>query len=501
MPDQRERERAKIDGRAAFAGAAYLMGIGLIYLLARVGAPDGLVRGLGPLFALTGLALLGVLTRSTRVPAFFAADRAVPAPYAGLAFAAIAAGFILCLDPLGGSPLPLAGVAAGLVIGALGVGPALRAINASTLSDLLATRFPNRLLKLYFAGLLFAIGALVAMAGFEAALEAFTALFAASRGAAATIVAIILAVMVVPGGLAGLLWTGAASAGVLIIILALPIATQFLASESAIAPLLRDAGIWSDALTRAWGASAAGDPKAHLLVVLASALAIAALPPLTSPAVGNFGARQALRSGALGLIFAVFIGLAAFIDRLLWPAASAPMNDGLKSSAILMAALMLAAAGVHSASRAWGTNAGAGYERYTPLASQRLARSRTLTLLVIALCAFLTTRTIVEPKMVLFFAAVISLGLVAPALAVAASARANSAHGAAAALISLTAAVGLAALEGRVPEPEKLLIGALCAAAAGFIVGWSAAIFSPRRRGPAPVRRDLFLDAPLDAGR
>jgi hypothetical protein len=500
MPDQRERDRAKIDGRAVFAGAAYLMGIGLIYLLARVGAPDGLVRGLGPLFALTGLVLLGVLTRSTRVPAFFAADRAIPAPYAGLAFAAIAAGLILCLDPLGDSPLPLAGVAAGLVIGALGVGPALRAINASTLSDLLATRFPNPLLKLYFAGLLLAIGALVAAAGFQTALDAFMALFASSRGAAATIIAIILAVMVVPGGLAGLLWAGAASAGVLIIILALPIATQFLASDSSIAPLLRDAGIWSDALTRAWGANAAGDPKAHLLIVLASALAIAALPPLTSPAVGNFGARQALRSGALGLIFAVFIGLAAFVGRILWPAASAPMNDGLKSSAILMAALLLAAAGVHSASRAWGTNASAGYERYTPLASQRLARSRMLTLLVIALCAFVTTRTIVEPKLLVFVAAVISLGLVAPALAVAASARANSAHGAAAVLISLAAAIGLAVLEGRVPEPEKLLIGALCAAAAGFIVGWSTAIFSPRRRAPAPVRRDLFLDAPLDAG-
>ena len=38
------------------------------------------------------------------------------------------------------------------------------------------------------------------------------------------------------------------------------------------------------------------------------------------------------------------------------------MNDGLKASAILIAALMLAASGVHSASRAWGTNAGAGYE-------------------------------------------------------------------------------------------------------------------------------------------
>ena len=133
--------------------------------------------------------------------------------------------------PPGGSPLPLAGVAAGLGIGALGVGPALRAINASALGDLLATRFPHPLLKLYFAGLLFAIGALVAAAGFETALDAFAALFASSRGAAATIVAIILALMVVPGGLAGLLWAGAASAGVLIIILALPIAAQFLAEQ------------------------------------------------------------------------------------------------------------------------------------------------------------------------------------------------------------------------------------------------------------------------------
>ena len=501
MPDQRERERAKIDGRAVFAAAAYLMGIGLIDLLARVGAPDGLIRGLGPLFALTGLALLGLLMRSTRVPAFFAADRAVPAPYAGLAFAGIAAGLILCLDPPGGSPLPLAGVAAGLGIGALGVGPALRAINASALGDLLATRFPHPLLKLYFAGLLFAIGALVAAAGFETALDAFAALFGSSRGAAVTIVAVILALMVVPGGLAGLLWAGAASAGVLIIILALPIATQFMTGNSAIAPLIGDVGIWSDALTRAWGASTESDPKAHVLVVLASALAIAALPPMTGAAIGSFSGRQALRAGALGLVFAIFISLAAFVDLVFWPTAIAPINDGLKSSAMLLPALMLAAAGVHSASRAWGTNAGGAYERYTPLASQRLARSRMLTLLVIALCAFLTSRTIVEPRLLLFTAAALSLSLVAPALAVAASERANSAHGAAAAAVSLGAAIGLAALEDRIPGPEKLLIGALCAAAAGFIVGWSAAIFSPRRRGPTPVRRDLFLDAPFDAGR
>jgi hypothetical protein len=499
MSEQRERERAKIDGRAAFAGAAYLMGIGLIYLLARVGAPDGLVRALGPLFALAGLALLGGLARSSRVPGFFAADRAVPAPYAGLAFAGIAAGLVFCLDPAGAPPLPPVGVAIGLGVGALAVGPALRAMNASALGDLLATRFPHPLLRLYFAGLLFAIGALVAAAGFEAAVDAFIALFSPSRGAAATIVAIILTLMIAPGGLAGLLWAAAAGAGMLIVILALPIGVQLLAGDSAIAPLLRDAAIWDDALARAWGAGA--DPGGHLLVVLASALAIASLPPLTAPAIGGFGAGQAARAGVFGLIFAALIGLGAFVDLVVWPAAAEPINGGLKSSAMLAAALTLAAAGAHSASRAWGTNAGGAYERFTPLASQRLARARALMLIVIALCAAAAVRSPFDPKLALFAAATLSLGFAAPALAVASSARANSAHGAAAVVVSLATAWALAALEGRVPEPEKLLIGALCAAAAGFIVGWSAAIFSPGRRGSKPVRRDLFLDAPLDTGR
>ena len=61
MQDQRETERAKIDGRAAFAAAAYLMGLGLIFVLERVGAPDGLVRApRSRFFAIAGLALLGV---------------------------------------------------------------------------------------------------------------------------------------------------------------------------------------------------------------------------------------------------------------------------------------------------------------------------------------------------------------------------------------------------------------------------------------------------------
>ena len=500
MQDQRETERAKIDGRAAFAAAAYLMGLGLIFVLERVGAPDGLVRALGPLFAIAGLALLGVLTRSTRVPAFFAADRAIPAPYAGLASAGIVAGLILCLSSSGASPLPLAGVAIGLCISALVVGPSLRATNASALSDLLATHFPSLLLRLYFAGLLFAIGALIAAAGFEAAVDAFMALFAPSRAAAGTIIAIILALLIVPGGLAGLLWGGAASAGIVIIILTLPIAAQFLASDAAIAPLLRDPGVWSDALARALSTGDAGDSTAHILIVLASALAVAALPPLTSVAIGGSGQWQAFRAGAFGLTFAAFIGLAALIELGAWPSPIGPMTTGLKSSAMLLAAVMLAGAGVHSSSRAWGTNAGDAYDRYMPLASQRLARSRALMLLVIALCAAVTIRSAFDPKLAILIATAVALALAAPAVALALSARATSAHAVATVLVSLATALILGVLEQRIPDGGRLLIGALCVAAAGFAVGWSSAIFSPGEREQAPARRDLFIDAPLDPG-
>jgi len=498
MQDRRELERARIDGRAAFAGAAYLIGVGLIFLLARLGAPDGLVRALGPLFALAGLALLGLLTRSTRVPAFFAADRAIPAPYAGLAFAAIAAGLVLCLGPPGDSPLPLAGVALGLLVGALAVAPLLRATGASAPSDLMATRFASRPLRLFLAALLFVIGALVATAGFETAANALIALFALSRGAAAMLVAAVVALMIAPGGLAGLVWGVAASAGIVLVIGYLPIAGQLLASDAAIWPPLREAGLWSDALARSWSAGA-GDSEANLLVVIASALAIAALPPFSAPAAASPEERQAFRAGGFGLIFAALIGLAAFIDPITGSAPSSPMMSGLKSSAILLAALALGAAGAHSASRACGlTNAGGVDRQYPPLASQRLARSRALALVVIALCAGLADRQILEPKFAIVAAAAAALGLTAPVLALALFSRATSAHAIASLSASLATALVLSALEPHVPDAGRLLIGALSAAAAGFAAGWSIAIFSrDRRRRTAPLS-DLFIDAPLD---
>ena len=89
------RDRERIDGLATFAAAAFLTALGLVAALARVGAPDRVVAALGPLVAVIGLAVLGVVNRTARLGDFLAARRAVPAFYGGMALAATAAGLAL----------------------------------------------------------------------------------------------------------------------------------------------------------------------------------------------------------------------------------------------------------------------------------------------------------------------------------------------------------------------------------------------------------------------
>src|SRR5271154_3565771 len=113
-----QHERDRIDGLTTFAAAAFLTGMGLVAALARVGAPDRLVEALGPLIALVGLAIIGVLMRTARLSDFLAAGRAIPAPYGGLAFAATAAGLVLALQGGGNerSALPLPAAALGVLV-------------------------------------------------------------------------------------------------------------------------------------------------------------------------------------------------------------------------------------------------------------------------------------------------------------------------------------------------------------------------------------------------
>ena len=458
---------------------------------------------MGPFLALAGVALLGALARSSRVPAFFAADRAVPAPYGGLAFAAMTAGLALCLDLPHEPPLPFIGVVAGLCLNSLVVAPLLRASKASGLADLLATRFPNPMLRIYLAALQVAIGALIAAAGFATATERIVALFDSSRSVAATMAAFMVAFLVVPGGLAGLMWGGAASAGAILIILALPIAWNFAAGTPTDAALSGVSGLVGQFLAPIWRHSL-GDPKINFLFALATGLAIATLPPFMSSAIASPGERSAVRAGGLGLLFAIAIALAAAFDLGLPAAWSGPMASGFEATAGFMAALALTAAGVLSAARAWGMKmTRRPQDRYAPLASQRLARSRVAMIVVIAACAAFTARQPLHPQMTLAVAGALSLGCVAPLIALALLSRPSNAQGLAAASTALATVLLLVVAERLGDgwaklEAGRMLVGALASAAAGFIAGWAAGVFSPRANEPPPARHDLFVDAPLD---
>ena len=152
LTDEDLLERAAIDGRVAFAVAAFLGGAGLVTLLDRVGVPEALVEALGPALALAGLAIIGVLLRSMRVSRFYAGGRAAPATYAGLAMAALAAGLFLPFLPPAEDALSLrrlmAGFVSGAILAALVSGPLLRKTGAFSIPDLIGARFPNVALRL-----------------------------------------------------------------------------------------------------------------------------------------------------------------------------------------------------------------------------------------------------------------------------------------------------------------------------------------------------------------
>ena len=78
LTDEDLHERAAIDGRVSFAVAAFALGAGLVALLDRVGVPERIVGLLGPILALGGLSLIGLLVHAVRISRFYAAGRAGP---------------------------------------------------------------------------------------------------------------------------------------------------------------------------------------------------------------------------------------------------------------------------------------------------------------------------------------------------------------------------------------------------------------------------------------
>ena len=482
--------RAALNGRAAFCGAAFLMGIGLALVAERVGAPDAAVRAFAGLFALPGLALIGLLARSSSLAHFFAANRAIPEAYGGLGFAGVASGLALCLlaRPGAAPQLPLAGAALGIGLGGLLVGPLVRRANASGLGDFFALRLSGAGARWPLGVVLLAIGALTAIAGYEAALDALAERQILSRASGIVVVGAALALSVAPGGLASVVWSAAACAGALLLALALPIAAQVFAAPG-------DPLAWLGA--GAYGGFAPTSLSAPPIVILASAIGVGALAVWPQAGVAAQNSPRALRAGAAGVLLAAAAAAGALVDAVGIGGVPGPAARGVAGGVLALAGIALAASGLFAAIRALAAPAPVRPGAPRALASQRLARARGAALILVGLGGALLRWRALDPGDAILAAVVLSLAFVAPPIGLAFSARATGAHALAAFLVSFAALAGLVAWGGLPTAPESWLADALVAAALGFCAGWAASLFAAPPAPPSPdATRDSYFELP-----
>lgn len=307
-------DRAAIDGRVAFAMAAFALAAGLVALLDRVGVPERLVAVLTPAAALSGLAVVGLLLRTMRVSRFYAAGRAVPPAYAGLALASLATSLFLPFV----MPLPsgasfaglLMGFGAGLAAAGLLVGPLLRKTGAFSLPDLLAARFPNLALRLGTVVVVGAVATLITLAGYEAAVRVLILASGSQRGTAILIIGVVLVLIVVPGGLSGTVWSATGAAGFLLVGLGLPLAAVLARGDHVPLPIVGDGALWDQAqsLMGSWNTGRGIEPvRMNALLVIAIAIGTSAVAPLLSPAIACQDARSARRAGFAALFWSLVI--------------------------------------------------------------------------------------------------------------------------------------------------------------------------------------------------
>lgn len=314
LTDEDLQERAAIDGRVSFAMAAFALGAALVALLDRIGVPERIVGFLGPVLTLAGLALIGLLLHSVRVSRFYAAGRAVPPPYAGLATVALVTGLgIPFLPPVSGG-IQIHGLLLGFAIGfaaaALLNGPLLRKTGAFSVPDLIAGRFPQASVRLGTIAVVGAAALMVALAGIEISVTALAFALGAERLPAAILAAVVLILMVVPGGMAGVVWAATGSAGVFIAALCLPLATLVLGGDALPLPVLGDQASWLKAIERIGQWQQGGHwQQGGGIITAAIAIGFACLAPLLSPAVTAGNSRAARRAGMSAIAWGLVVSL------------------------------------------------------------------------------------------------------------------------------------------------------------------------------------------------
>ncbi len=309
--------RAAIDGRVSFAVAALVAAVAVLALLDRIGAPERLVASLSPALAIVGLAIIGFMLRSMRLSGFHAAGRATPGVYAGLAMAALGAGLAAPFAPsgLGNASLSslLTGFGAGMSVAGLFVGPLLRKTGAFSIADLIATRFPSLTLSAGVTLAITAIGLCLGLAGLAMAQAAIAQATGLGPQLSLILAASIVGLAVIPGGMAGLVWSAAGAAGLLIAGLAAPLALMIASGASMPLPLPGDSSFEKAMAQMAqWGGANAPEGVDPMLAC-AIALGLCALPPLLAPMMTTPRRREARSGGLTGIVWCFLLALMALM--------------------------------------------------------------------------------------------------------------------------------------------------------------------------------------------
>jgi cation/acetate symporter len=308
-------EKSRIDAGVGFGLAAFAAALGLLALLDRVGLPDRLLRLFVLALMIAGFLATAAIRRTTRATYFFAAGRALPANYSGLAAAALAAALFLCLLQMTVTdvrlPSLILGFGFGLFSAVFVTGYLLRRSAAFSLADLIAVRFPHLSVRFIVAIVAAACAALIAWAGYDLALRGLMEATGLGRAGAASVLGAILCFLVVAGGLSTILWVAVEAMVILLVGLALPLVSDLMQAHPLAVPLIGDPALWDAARTRF--VAIVGEPQADhvstIALVLAFAAGLAALTPLLGPMVASGGERTFARTGLVAFAWLTILGL------------------------------------------------------------------------------------------------------------------------------------------------------------------------------------------------